>query len=71
MACLPQVSYLPEVVQSPLLFLFPLFIGREPYMLAKFAHHISRQLKETSGIGAYTAQPATPEAAKSWQAICV
>ncbi len=42
-------------------------------MSAKFANrsNISGQLKETSGIQAYTARPTTGEAALPWQAIRV
>ena len=49
------------------------FPFQEPYMSAKVANrsNFSRQLKETSGIGAYTARPTTEEAASPWQAMSV
>jgi len=66
-------AYCAEIV-SVYFYIFLFFLEREkPYMSANTANrsNISEQLKETSGIQAYTARPRTGEAAPPWQAICV
>ena len=54
-------------------YLYPFFLREKLYMSAKVANRssISRQLTETSGVGASTAQPTTGEAASPWQAISI
>ena len=52
---------------------FFLFLEEEALHVSQTCHrsNISGQLKETSGMKAYTARPTAGEAALPWQAICV
>jgi len=58
---------------SNLLFFFFFFFEEEALHVSRICHrsNISGQLKETSGMKAYTARPTTGEAALPWQAIRV
>jgi len=54
-----------------ILFLFFFFVEEEALHVSLICHrsNISGQLKESSGMKAYTARPTTGEAALPWQAI--
>jgi len=62
-----------EIIASYLFLFFIFFVEEEALHVSQICHrsNISGQLKETSGMKAYTARPTTGEAALPWQAIRV